>query len=229
MKLLKLNISHIFFVNHTTELQRSLGKFKNITAVLVLWNLSKPYLSKLYSTNLTSPALIFPGLIFSTLVYLRPLIWIPLKISVCQIIFYETHKIWQKTIADRLSSVIIFKEPNYFELCPPRRFWSSRFQNSILSQIFQRITFLRRKILSINFFQLLCFQILFSFKILTSTLKELKIHSFYSEFQGFRTKIARWLFLSQLWPLLKRALFFEAAGAASKIGSSLKSNHHWQI
>jgi hypothetical protein len=28
---------------------------------------------------------------------------------------------------------------------------------------------------------------------------------------------------------LKRALFFEAAGAVSKIGSSLKLNHHWQI
>jgi hypothetical protein len=37
----------------------------------------------------------------------------------------------------------------------------------------------------------------------------------------------RWLFLSRLWPLLNRALFFEAAGAVSKIGSSLKSNHHW--
>jgi hypothetical protein len=24
-------------------------------------------------------------------------------------------------------------------------------------------------------------------------------------------------------------IFFEAAGAVSKIGSSLKSNHHWQI
>jgi hypothetical protein len=28
---------------------------------------------------------------------------------------------------------------------------------------------------------------------------------------------------------LKQALFFEAAGAVSKIGLSLKSNHHWQI
>ena len=33
--------------------------------------------------------------------------------------------------------------------------------------------------------------------------------------------IARWLFLSQFWPLLKQASFFEAAGAVAKIGSSL--------
>ncbi len=35
----------------------------------------------------------------------------------------------------------------------------------------------------------------------------------YSEFQGFRSEVERWLFLSQLLPLLKRALLFEAAGA----------------
>ncbi len=31
----------------------------------------------------------------------------------------------------------------------------------------------------------------------------------------------RWLFLSQLWPLLKQSSFFEAYGAVTKIGSSL--------
>ena len=32
----------------------------------------------------------------------------------------------------------------------------------------------------------------------------------------------RWLFLSQFWPLLKQASFFEAAGAVVKISSSQK-------
>ncbi len=40
---------------------------------------------------------------------------------------------------------------------------------------------------------------------------------------------SKMIFLSRLWPLLKWALVFEAAGAVSKIGLSLKSNHHWQI
>jgi len=35
---------------------------------------------------------------------------------------------------------------------------------------------------------------------------------------------ARWLFWSQFWPPLKRASFYDAAGAVSKIGSSLKPN-----
>ncbi len=52
---------------------------------------------------------------------------------------------------------------------------------------------------------------------------------FYSEFHGFRSQVARQLFLSQLWPLLKQTPFFEAAGAVGKIGSSLKLNHHKQI
>ena len=39
----------------------------------------------------------------------------------------------------------------------------------------------------------------------------------------------RWLFLSRFRPLLKRASFFEAAGAVAKIGSSLKLNHHLQF
>ncbi len=37
------------------------------------------------------------------------------------------------------------------------------------------------------------------------------------------------LFLSQFWPFLNRALFFEAAGAVLKIGLSLKPNHHQEI
>ena len=38
-------------------------------------------------------------------------------------------------------------------------------------------------------------------------------------------KEARWLFLSPFWPLLKWAIFFEAAGAeVASIGSSLKSD-----
>jgi hypothetical protein len=36
------------------------------------------------------------------------------------------------------------------------------------------------------------------------------IQSTYSEFHGFRSQVARRLYLSQLWPLLKRALFIEA-------------------
>ncbi len=52
---------------------------------------------------------------------------------------------------------------------------------------------------------------------------------YYSEFQGFRSWVARWLFSSRLWPLLKQVSFFEATGKVSKIGSGLKSNHHWQI
>ncbi len=55
----------------------------------------------------------------------------------------------------------------------------------------------------------------------------LEIFLCYSEFQGFRSYVARQLFLGQFWPLLKQASFFEAAGAVSKIGSGLKSNHHW--
>jgi hypothetical protein len=39
----------------------------------------------------------------------------------------------------------------------------------------------------------------------------------------------RWSFLSQFWPLLKQAQFFEAAGAVAKINSSLKFNHRKQI
>ncbi len=42
----------------------------------------------------------------------------------------------------------------------------------------------------------------------------------YSEFYWFRSQVARRLFLSQLWPLLKQAPFFEAAEAVAKIGSS---------
>ncbi len=48
----------------------------------------------------------------------------------------------------------------------------------------------------------------------------------YSEFHGFRSQVARRLFLSQLWPLLMRAPLFEAAEAVAKIGSSLKLNHY---
>ncbi len=51
----------------------------------------------------------------------------------------------------------------------------------------------------------------------------------YSKFHRFRSQVARRLFLSQLWPLLKWASLFEAAGAVAKIGSSLKLNHHNQI
>ena len=35
--------------------------------------------------------------------------------------------------------------------------------------------------------------------------------------------VAKWLFLGHFWVLLKRVVFFEAAGAISKIGSGLKS------
>ncbi len=52
---------------------------------------------------------------------------------------------------------------------------------------------------------------------------------YYNEFHGFRSQIESRLFLSQLWPLLKRAQFFKAAEAVAKIGSSLKTNHHKQI
>jgi hypothetical protein len=48
-------------------------------------------------------------------------------------------------------------------------------------------------------------------------------------FKDLDQVIARWLFSSQFWPLLKQALFFEAAKAVAKIGSSLKSNYHRHI
>ncbi len=51
----------------------------------------------------------------------------------------------------------------------------------------------------------------------------------YSEFHGFRSQVSRRLFLSQLWPLLRPASFFDAAEAVAKIGLSLKSNHHKEI
>jgi len=37
------------------------------------------------------------------------------------------------------------------------------------------------------------------------------------------------IILGQFRPLLKRALFFKAAGAVEEIGSSLKPNHHNKI
>ncbi len=41
--------------------------------------------------------------------------------------------------------------------------------------------------------------------------------------------VSKPIILSQFRPLLKQASFFEAASAVAKIGSILKSNHHWQI
>ncbi len=39
----------------------------------------------------------------------------------------------------------------------------------------------------------------------------------------------RWLFWGQFWLLLNQSLFLEAAGAESKIDTSLKLNHHYEI
>ena len=51
----------------------------------------------------------------------------------------------------------------------------------------------------------------------------------YRVYKGFRLNNARWSFLSHFWPLLKRVVFLEAAGAVAKIDSSLKPIHHNQI
>ena len=43
------------------------------------------------------------------------------------------------------------------------------------------------------------------------------------------TNEVSWLFLSQFWPLLKWASYFETARAVVKIGSGLKPNHQKQV
>ncbi len=45
-----------------------------------------------------------------------------------------------------------------------------------------------------------------------------------SEFRGFRSWVASWLFLFQIWPLLTQASLFEAAWAVGKIDSGLNWN-----
>ena len=44
-----------------------------------------------------------------------------------------------------------------------------------------------------------------------------------------QTQKSRWLFLSQFWPLLKQAAFFEAAGTVVEIGSSLNIRNFNQV
>jgi hypothetical protein len=60
-----------------------------------------------------------------------------------------------------------------------------------------------------------------SFTSLSLFIQMIFLYSLYSEFQGCLSWVARWLFLSRLWPLLKQASFFRQLGQFQKLARAL--------